>query len=55
MGDGQGMRTGVLHDEPMARGDSGEVAPKKSSSVGKARAALSQMADSKRMAFEYIV
>ena len=55
MGDGEGMPTGVLHVEPMARGDGGEVAAKRSSSVGKARAALSQMVGSRKRVVGYIV
>ena len=54
-GEGERVRTGVLHDEPMARGDSSEVAPKKSSSVGKAYDMLSQMVGSRDRIFGYIV
>ena len=49
------MRTGVLHVEPMARGDNGEVTAKKSRSVGKAHAVLRQMAGSRYTAFGNIV
>ena len=55
MGNGEGMRTGVLHAEPITRGDSGEVAPKMSSSVGKACAAMSQMVGRRYTAFGCII
>lgn len=54
-GRGERVRTGVLHVEPMARGDSGEVAAEKSSSVGKAVAVLSQMVCIRYRVFGYII